>query len=120
MLSQILAWLGWSATYEVVKPPPTVVEEIDVGGSMMPVELLPPERPTQRHYEVVTETSEINGLLSADGIPLPDTSFVGNFMAFTAAGIILIVMIGVGVSGCPGPHRLAHPQAGRLRRRRAR
>ena len=36
VLSQVLAWTGWSATYEVVKPPPAVVEEIDIGGSMLP------------------------------------------------------------------------------------
>ncbi|MCB0968832.1 MAG: AbgT family transporter [Ilumatobacter sp.] len=102
VLSQILAWVGWSATYEVVKPPPSVVEEIDVGGSMLPVELLPTEQADAGTYEVVTETSEINGLLSADGIRFLFTSFVGNFMAFTAMGIILIVMIGVGVSELSG------------------
>ena len=37
-------------------------------------------------------------LLSVDGIRFLFTSFVRNFMGFTAMGIILIVMIGVGVA----------------------
>ncbi len=47
---------------------------------------------------MVTETVKIEGLLTADGIRFLFTSFVPNFMGFTAMGIILIVMIGVGVS----------------------
>jgi aminobenzoyl-glutamate transport protein len=40
----------------------------------------------------------IEGLLTAEGIRFLFTSFVPNFMGFTAMGIILIVMIGVGVA----------------------
>jgi len=47
---------------------------------------------------VVTETVHIQGLLTVDGIRYLFTSFVANFMGFTAMGIILIVMIGVGVA----------------------
>jgi cysteinylglycine-S-conjugate dipeptidase len=36
VLSQLLAWAGVSATYQVVKPPPRSVESIDVGGSTLP------------------------------------------------------------------------------------
>ncbi|HRW37551.1 MAG: AbgT family transporter [Acidimicrobiales bacterium] len=102
LLSQVLAWAGWSATYEVVKPPAEVAQELDIGGSMLPAEVVPGEQADADSYEVVTETAEIKGLLSTDGIRFLFTSFVQNFMAFTAMGIILIVMIGVGVSEASG------------------
>ena len=65
---------------------------------MLPGEGLPAEPPDASDYEVVTETVSIEGLLTADGIRFLFTSFVPNFMGFTAMGIILIVMIGVGVA----------------------
>jgi len=102
VLSQILAWAGVSATYEVIKPPPVQVEEYDIGGSVMPGETLPGERADAEDYTVVTETAEVESLLSADGIRFLFTSFVSNFMGFTAMGIILIVMIGVGVAEVSG------------------
>ncbi len=102
LLSQILAWVGWSATYEVVKPPVEIAQEIDIGGSILPGELISGEQADADSYEIVTETTEIQSLLSDDGIRFLFTSFVQNFMAFTAMGIILIVMIGVGVSEVSG------------------
>jgi aminobenzoyl-glutamate transport protein len=102
VLSQVLAWIGWSATYEVVKPPPQVVEYDYVGGSMLPIETLPAQPPDAESYEVVTETAEVKSLLDTEGIRFLFTSFVRNFMGFTAMGIILIVMIGVGVSEVSG------------------
>lgn len=98
LLSQVLAWIGWSATYQAVEPPPQVVEEVFVGGSTLPGEALPPEAVDAEDYTLVQRTAEVESLLSADGIRFLFTSFVGNFMGFTAMGIILIVMIGVGVS----------------------
>ena len=98
VLSQLMAWAGVGATYEVVKPPDQMVETIGVGGSSMPGEVLPAEPPDASEYEVVTQTVKIEGLLTAEGIRFLFTSFVPNFMGFTAMGIILIVMIGVGVS----------------------
>ncbi len=98
VLSQLMAWAGVGATYEVVKPPDQSAEAVYVGGSMLPAEVLPSEPPDASDYEVVTETVKIEGLLTADGIRYLFTSFVPNFMGFTAMGIILIVMIGVGVA----------------------
>jgi aminobenzoyl-glutamate transport protein len=98
LLSQVLAWVGVSATYEVVQPPPQGVEAEYVGGSMLPAETMPSEPPDANDYEVVEKTVEIEGLLTADGVRYLFTSFVPNFMGFTAMGIILIVMIGVGVA----------------------
>ena len=59
---------------------------------------MPSEPPDASEYEMVTETVKIQGLLTAEGIRFLFTSFVPNFMGFTAMGIILIVMIGVGVA----------------------
>jgi aminobenzoyl-glutamate transport protein len=98
VLSQLMAWAGVSASYEVVKPPSQSVNVVDVGGSVMPGEQMPPQPPPASEYSVVTETVKIQGLLTADGIRYLFTSFVPNFMGFTAMGIILIVMIGVGVA----------------------
>jgi aminobenzoyl-glutamate transport protein len=98
VLSQLLAWAGVGATYEVVKPPSQSVQAIDVGGSSLPAEVMPPQQPDAADYHVVTETVKIQGLLTVDGIRFLFTSFVPNFMGFTAMGIILIVMIGVGVA----------------------
>lgn len=98
VLSAILAAAGVGATYEVVKPDAQAVEVVGVGGSTSPGEVLPAEAPDAGDYDVVTETVEIQSLLSADGVRYLFTSFVSNFMGFTAMGIILIVMIGVGVA----------------------
>jgi aminobenzoyl-glutamate transport protein len=98
VLSQIMAWIGVSATYEVIEPPPQPAEVEYVGGSTLPAETLPAEPPDASEYEAVERTVEIEGLLTADGIRFLFTSFVSNFMGFTAMGIILIVMIGVGVA----------------------
>jgi aminobenzoyl-glutamate transport protein len=98
VLSQLMAWAGVGATYQVVEPPDQSVESIYVGGSTLPAEVMPSEPPDASDYEVVTRTVEIRSLLDADGIRYLFTSFVPNFMGFTAMGIILIVMIGVGVA----------------------
>ena len=98
VLSQLLAWAGVGATYEVVKPGPQSVSAIDVGGSSLPAEVMPSQQPDAGDYHVVTETVKIQGLLTVEGIRYLFTSFVPNFMGFTAMGIILIVMIGVGVA----------------------
>ena len=102
LLSQVFYWLGASATYEVVKPIPVPVEQYDIAGSVMPGEQLPAEQADATDYKIVTETVEAQGLLTADGIRFLFTSFVRNFMGFTAMGIILIVMIGVGVAELSG------------------
>ena len=97
-LSQVLAWVGVSATYEVIEPPAQPAEVEYVGGSTLPAEILPAEPPDAEDYEPVTRTVEIEGLLTVEGVRFLFTSFVSNFMGFTAMGIILIVMIGVGVA----------------------
>ena len=71
LLSVILSLVGWSATYDVVDP-----------GS----------------GEILTRTSTVRSLLSAEGIRFIFTSIVPNFMNFGAVGVIIVAMIGVGVA----------------------
>lgn len=98
VLSQILDWLDVGATYEVVRPPEQTVRPEYVGGSVLPSEVLPSEVPDAADYELVEETVQIKGMLTADGVRYLFTSVVSTFMGFTAMGIILVVMIGVGVA----------------------
>ena len=68
----------------------------------MPAEVMPSEPANADEYRVVAETVKARGLLTTEGIRFLFTSFVHNFMGFTAMGIILIVMIGVGVAEISG------------------
>jgi len=98
LLSQVFAWAGVHATYQAIEPSPQAAQAGYVGGSMLPAQVLPPQVPDASDYHPVMHAVAIKSLLSADGIRFLFTSFVGNFMGFTAMGIILIVMIGVGVA----------------------
>lgn len=98
VLSQVMDWLDVGASYEVVRPPDQTARAEYVGGSVLPAESLPPEVPDAADYEVVEETVQIRGLLTADGVRFLFTSVISTFMGFTAMGIILVVMIGVGVA----------------------
>ena len=103
VLSQVLAWFDVKATYEVVEPPPVAVEETYYGGSTEPVDVGPTEpRAGRGDYEMQTETTEVKGLLTVDGVRFLFTSFVDNFRNFAAVAIILVVMIGVGLAEAAG------------------
>jgi aminobenzoyl-glutamate transport protein len=95
VLSQLLDWLNVSVTSEVVGHDPALDDSLD-GVSSLPYGDAP------REYEVVSETFEIQGLLTGDGIRFMFTSFVPNFLGFTAVGVILVAMIGVGVAELSG------------------
>ena len=71
VLSVILSFVGWSATYEAIDPVT---------------------------HEVVTQTTTVRSLLSADGIRFLFSSIVPNFMNFGAVGVIIVAMVGVGVA----------------------
>ena len=92
VLSQILDWINVSVTSEVVVHDPAVDDSLDGVSSLPPAE----------DYAVETETFEVQGLLTGDGIRFMFTSFVPNFLGFTAIGVILVAMIGVGVAELSG------------------
>ena len=102
VLSQVLFWADVHATYEVVKPPATTIEQTDLGGSTALYEIGPHETPAPESYKVEHETAEVKGLLTSDGVRFLFTSFVDNFRNFAAVAIILVVMIGVGLAEAAG------------------
>jgi len=102
VLSQILYWADVKATYDVVKPPPVPTEEVYYGGSSEPVDVGPTTPVSPDDYELVTQTAEVKGLLTAEGVRYLFTSFVSNFRNFAAVAIILVVMIGVGLAEAAG------------------
>ena len=102
VLSQVLFWFNVHATYETVTPPPVPAQEMYYGGSVEPTDVGPtqPEPPTA--YKIHTETTKVQGLLTADGVRYLFTSFVSNFRNFAALAIILVVMLGVGLAESAG------------------
>lgn len=93
VLSQLLDWLGVSVTSEVYQvpggPDSLGYDDPDVASSPM-------------GYVTAEETFEVKGLLTSDGISFMFTSLVPNFLGFTAMGVILVAMIGVGVAELSG------------------
>ena len=96
VLSQLLDWIGVSITSEVVTPIDAAVEQREDGVSALPYDDAPED------YDVETQTFEVKGLLTGAGIRFMFTSFVPNFLGFTAVGLILVAMIGVGVAEYSG------------------
>src|ERR671916_1821035 len=88
VLSQVLDWLNVSVTSEVVTPTDADVEQRQDGVSALPYDDAPED------YAVETQTFEIKGLLTGEGIRFMFTSFVPNFLGFTAVGLLLVAMIG--------------------------
>ena len=102
VFSQILYLVNAHVTTEVVQPPPHSVQQEYVGGSVLPAEVLPGEQSPASSYHVVHETVRVQGLLTIPGIRYLFTSVISNFMGFTALGIILVIMVGVGVAEIAG------------------
>jgi aminobenzoyl-glutamate transport protein len=102
VLSQILYWADWKATFEVVTPPPAAATETYYGGSVEPTYVGPTEPQPPDSYRVETETAKVQGLLTGTGVRYLFTSFVSNFRNFAAVAIILVVMIGVGLAEASG------------------
>ncbi|HLS82843.1 MAG TPA: AbgT family transporter [Steroidobacter sp.] len=71
LLSHLFYMLGASATYQAINPETHAVEEV---------------------------TTRAQSLLTADGLRFMFTGVVDNFMAFTAVGVIIVAMLGVGVA----------------------
>jgi aminobenzoyl-glutamate transport protein len=102
VVSQILYWTGWKATYEVVAPPPAAAEQTYYGGSVEPTYVGPTEPEPASSYKVETQTAKVKGLLTGSGVRYLFTSFVSNFRNFAAVAIILVVMLGVGLAESVG------------------
>ncbi len=75
LLSHILYLMGVSVTYQSINPETDQIEEI---------------------------TTRAQSLLSGDGIRFMFADVVANFMSFTAVGVIIVAMLGVGVADSAG------------------
>lgn len=97
VLSQILDLLDVAVTYEVAESEPVVGEELDLGGTDAD-DFFPVEDYEEEEFDIVTETTAIEGLLTTDGLRFMFSNFVSNFAGFTVVATIFVVMIGVGVA----------------------
>ena len=103
VLSAVLSLFGVGVTHEVAETVPaapassSAVDQIE-GGTQYPYAVGTP--PDYGEYDVVirTETTEIESLLSLDGIRFLFTSVVDNFAGFSVVAVILVAMLGVGVA----------------------
>jgi aminobenzoyl-glutamate transport protein len=75
LLSHIFYLMGASVTYQTINPETDAVEEV---------------------------TTAVQSLLTRDGIRFMYAGVVQNFMAFTATGVIIVAMLGVGVAEASG------------------
>lgn len=98
VLSHVLYLFDTSVTYDVVEPAAVVVEEDYVGGSVVPNVPVPLEDYADVPLEVHEETTEVESLLTSDGIRFLFTSFVSNFANFSVVAVVFVAMIGVGVA----------------------
>ncbi|MGH9869320.1 MAG: AbgT family transporter [Candidatus Polarisedimenticolia bacterium] len=75
LFSHIFYMMGASVTYETINPDTDAVEMV---------------------------TTSAQSLLTADGISFMYSQVVANFMSFTAVGVIIVAMLGVGVAEAAG------------------
>ena len=71
VLSHLLYWLGATVTYQVIDPDT---------------------------HKIETATTTANSLLTVDGIRHIYTRLVPNFLGFSAVGLLIVAMMGVGVA----------------------
>jgi aminobenzoyl-glutamate transport protein len=102
VVSQVLFWFDVKATYQVVTTPPVPTEQTYFGGSIQPTDVGPSEPEPATDYKLETQTAQVKGLLTGEGVRYLFTSFVDNFRNFSAVAIILVVMIGVGLAEAAG------------------
>jgi aminobenzoyl-glutamate transport protein len=102
VLSAVLAAFDVSVTYDVVEPPPVHAEEQELGGSVEPEVITEDNYLAEEELEVVQETTEIESILSKDGIAFFFSSFVDNFAGFSVVAVVFIAMVGVGVAEAAG------------------
>jgi aminobenzoyl-glutamate transport protein len=99
-LSHVLYLTGTSVSTEVIVPvtvedkPATDIDEYayDSGAK---VEY---EHVDEKNYKIETRTIEAKSLLTREGIRFIYSSLIPSFMGFTAVGLIVAAMVGVGVA----------------------
>jgi aminobenzoyl-glutamate transport protein len=94
-LSHILYLSGTSVTTQVIEPDladSAAIADTDVDYSYPYSEAL------FDAHKVDEETIAVKSLLTTDGIRFMYTSLIPSFMSFTAVGLIIVAMLGVGVA----------------------
>lgn len=107
-LSHVLHLTGAKVTYDVLRPvetapeyttsvPPVWAPEADVYDAPLLIDSSTVDDPTAK-YEIVTNERHAQSLLTRDGIRFMYSSLIPSFMGFTAVGLIIVAMLGVGVA----------------------
>ncbi len=99
VLSHVVHMTGLSVSYEIMVPEvrESAVETSDpfLYGTGSPYGYGGID---ELNVNIETRTASANSLLTSDGIRFIYTSVIPNFMAFTAVGLIIVAMLGVGVA----------------------
>ncbi len=100
LLSHVLHWTGMSVEYEVLVPADEAPESSPLTDMMhTSMGAYPGYAGIDEDNVVIeTRTATIRSLLTAEGVRFMYTSLIPNFMSFTAVGLIIVAMLGVGVS----------------------
>ncbi len=100
ILSQVLHMVGTTVTYEVIVPTQSPVTEMDVHDPMHygMGEAYGYAGIDEKNSTIEIRTASPRSLLSTEGVRFMYTSLIPNFMAFTAVGLIIVAMLGVGVA----------------------
>jgi aminobenzoyl-glutamate transport protein len=94
-LSHILYLSGTSVTTQVIEPDvpdSAAIADVDVDYTY------PYSEELFDAHKVEEETIAVKSLLTTDGIRFMYTSLIPSFMSFTAVGLIIVAMLGVGVA----------------------
>jgi aminobenzoyl-glutamate transport protein len=100
VLSHALYLTGAGVSSEVIVPKAPVTEpasDLDEAAydSLVDVEY---RNQDEKNYTIETRTVEARSLLTTDGIRFIYSSLIPSFMGFTAVGLIIVAMVGVGVA----------------------
>src|SRR5262245_47683840 len=103
VLSAIFALMGTQATKEIVVPVDPGVESPSASKDIEEIDYdtgtaVHFERMNEKNYKIEERTIEVRSLLTADGLRFMYERMIPNFLGFTALGLIIVAMIGVGVA----------------------
>ncbi len=101
VLSAILGLAGVGVTYEVIVPdtkPVAAGTATDAQAYEMGTAAVNYENIDETKTKFETRTRYVRSLLTADGIRFMYVSLIPSFMSFTALGLIIVAMVGVGVA----------------------
>ena len=100
VLSQVFYMTGTSVSYEVIVPEARDVGFVEITDPMHQGMGSPigPAAIDERSTTFETRTATARSLLTIEGLRFMYVSLIPNFMAFTAVGLIIVAMLGVGVA----------------------